>query len=172
MILRQARPDDAQAICDIWNAIIVDTLITFTSDEKTALAIEADIETRGPGFQVAEFEGEVIGFATYFPFRGGPGYAFSKEHSIQISAKARGLGVGRALMQKLEQAAVNEQVHSLWAGISSANPGGVAFHGRIGFSEIARLPEVGRKNGQWLDLILMQKILSSQTTTDTTVQAE
>lgn len=171
MILRQAQPDDAQAICDIWNPIIVDTLITFTSAEKTPLVIAVDIKARGPGFQVAEIEGEVVGFATYFPFRGGPGYAFTKEHSIQFPAKARGLGMGRTLMRKLEQAAIDEKVHSLWAGISSANPDGVAFHRRIGFNEIARLPEVGRKNDQWLDLILMQKILLPQTTTDTITQA-
>jgi L-amino acid N-acyltransferase len=168
MMIRQARPDDARAICDIWNTIIDDTLITFTSENKIPSAIAADIETRGPGFQVAEREGEVIGFATYFPFRGGPGYAFTKEHSIQFSPKARGMGMGRALMQRLERAAMDEQVHSLWAGISSENPAGIAFHGRIGFKEIARLPEVGRKNDQWLDLILMRKILSSKSTADTT----
>lgn len=171
MILRQARPGDTQAICDIWNAVIRDTLITFTTSEKTNTAIRADIETRGPGFQVAELDGQVIGFATYFPFRGGPGYAHTKEHSIQLSPRARGLGLGRDLMQELEQAAIGEQVHSLWAGISSANPAGVAFHARIGFAEIARLPEVGRKNGQWLDLVLMQKILPPETAADTGAQA-
>lgn len=171
MILRQASPGDARAICDIWNAVIRGTLITFTSAEKTPASIAADILSRGPGFQVAEQDGHVIGFATYFPFRGGPGYAQTKEHTIQISAKARGLGLGRALMQRLELAAIEEQVHSLWAGISSANPAGVTFHAGIGFKEIARLPEVGRKNGQWLDLILMQKILPRQTNADTGAQA-
>lgn len=160
MILRQARPDDARAICDIWNAVIRDTLFTFTSAEKTPTAIAADVDARGSGFQVAEQDGHVIGFATYFPFRSGPGYTHTKEHSIQLSPKARGLGLGRTLMQRLEQAAIEDQVHSLWAGVSSANPAGVSFHRRIGFTEIARLPEVGRKNGQWLDLILMQKILA------------
>ncbi|MFT4962391.1 MAG: L-amino acid N-acyltransferase YncA [Paracoccaceae bacterium] len=170
MILRQAHPDDAPAICGIWNAVIRDTLVTFTSAEKTQAEIAADILSRGPGFQVAEWDDQIIGFATYFPFRGGVGYAHTKEHTIQLSPKARGLGLGRSLMQKLEQAAINEQVHSLWAGVSSANPAGVTFHRRIGFSEIARLPEVGRKNGQWLDLTLMQKILRPQTTADTSAQ--
>lgn len=172
MILRQAQSEDAQAICDIWNAVIRDAFITFTNIEKTNAGICADITARGPGFQVAVIDGQVIGFATYFPFRGGPGYVHSKEHSIQFSPKARGQGLGRALMQKLEQSAIEEQVHSLWAAISGANPAGEAFHRRIGFDKIARLPEVGRKNGQWLDLILMQKILPSQTIPDIGTQAE
>lgn len=172
MILRQARPGDAQAICDIWNAVIRETLITFTSVEKVPTEIAADIISRGPGFQVAEQDEKIIGFATYFPFRGGTGYAHTKEHSIQLSPKARGLGLGRVLMQILEDAAIDEQVHSLWAGVSSANPAGITFHTRIGYTEIARLPEVGRKNGQWLDLILMQKILCPQTGADTGAQPE
>ena len=32
-----------------------------------------------------------------------------------------------------------------WAGVSADNPAGVAFHERIGFSTIARLPQVGFK---------------------------
>ena len=160
MTLRNARPEDAVAICDIWNAVIRDTMITFTSAEKTEYEIRTDIEARGVGFQVAELDNRVIGFATYFPFRGGPGYARTKEHSIQFSPIARGKGLGRSLMTRLAAAALAEGVHSLWAGVSSANMGGVGFHARIGFTEIARLPEVGFKNGQWLDLILMQKILS------------
>lgn len=159
MILRRANAADAVAICDIWNPVIRDTMITFTSAEKTHSGIRADIASRGPGFQVAELDGQVVGFATYFAFRGGPGYARTKEHSIQFTPDMRGKGLGRALMQRLVQAAITEGVHSLWAGVSSANMAGVDFHVRIGFTEIARLPEVGFKNNQWLDLILMQKIL-------------
>jgi L-amino acid N-acyltransferase YncA len=33
------------------------------------------------------------------------------------------------------------------------------FHERLGFVEIARLPEVGHKFGRWLDLVLLQLVL-------------
>lgn len=159
MIVRQAEAADAEAIAAIWNDTIDNTANTFTTQRKTRDGLAADIAARGAGFVVAQSGGEVIGFATYFPFRGGPGYAHTVEHTINLSAAARGKGAGRALMATLEEAARAAGMHSIWAGISGENPAGVAFHAAIGFTHVARLPEVGFKFGRWMDLILMQKML-------------
>ena len=159
MNIRQAGPDDAGAISDIWNKIICETARTFTNEKKTPDGITADIEARGAAFLVAEIEDEIVGFATYFPFRGGPGYRHTKEHTISLSEKAQGKGLGRELMTRLENVARSEGVHSLFAGVSGENPDGIAFHLAVGYEETARLPEVGRKFDRWMDLVLMQKIL-------------
>ncbi len=161
MIVRQARAGDAAAICAIHNPIIHDTLITFTTTERTPEAVAADIAARGAGFLVAELDGAVLGFASFGLFRGGPGYAFSREHTILLDPRARGRGIGRVLMTRLEEAAAEEGVHVLVGGVSAANPGGLAFHAALGFAEVGRMPEVGFKAGQWLDLVLMQKILQT-----------
>ncbi|WP_299894899.1 GNAT family N-acetyltransferase [uncultured Ruegeria sp.] len=162
MIIRPAMRADAPAIARITNAIIRESLITFTTDERSTTQITEDISARGTGFLVAEHDGQVVGFATYAQFRAGPGYAQTREHSIQLSPDARGKGVGRALMQALEKAARTDGLHVLVAGISSANPGAVAFHAALGFLQVGRMPEVGFKWGQRLDLVLMQKILSPE----------
>ena len=158
MILRTAAVRDAPAVAAIWNPVIRDSAATFTTLES----LLADFATRaaeGKVFLLAEDAGEILGFATYFQFRGGPGYARTMEHSVILAPSARGRGVGRTLMRALEEHARAGDVHSLWAGVSAENPGGVAFHNAIGFSEIARLPQVGFKFGRWMDLVLMQKIL-------------
>ncbi len=162
MIVRRAELGDAPAIAAITNAIIRDTLVTFTTDERSIESISADIETRGPGFLVAEGDGQVQGFATYGAFRAGPGYAHCREHTIQLAFEARGQGTGRALMAALEGAARADGVHVLVAGISSANPDAIAFHAALGFVQVGHLPEVGFKRGKRLDLVLMQKILSAE----------
>lgn len=158
-MIRPAQPDDAAAICTISNALIRDSLVTFTTDLRSESDTRCQIDTAKGAFLVAVEDGSVVGFASFGPFRGGPGYAHTKEHSIQLAPSARGRGIGRTLMTHLEEVAVSQGVHVLVAGISSANPAGIAFHTKLGFTETGRLPEVGRKSGQWLDLILMQKIL-------------
>ena len=45
MIIRPAKLTDSAQICDIWNPIIRDTTITFTTLEKTVADIEQMLET-------------------------------------------------------------------------------------------------------------------------------
>jgi len=157
--VRPATAQDAPGVAEIWNAVIRDTAVTFTTLEKTVPGLQADIATRGGGFVVAEEGGQVLGFATCFPFRGGPGYARTLEHSILLAPAGQGRGLGRALMTQLCDHARGQGAHSLWAGVSGENPAGLEFHARIGFAEVARLREVGFKFGRWMDLVLMQKFL-------------
>lgn len=92
MITRQARAEDAQAIADIWNVIIRDTLNTFTTVEKTLARVVEDITARGPSFCVGEQAVPVVGFAIHGPFCSGSGYTRTREHSIQLALEARGQG--------------------------------------------------------------------------------
>ncbi len=159
-MIRPARQDDAPAICAIWNPEIRDTLVTFNSVEKTASDIEAMVTDKGDGFMVCEGPDDaILGFAFYGQFRGGVGYRHTAEHTIVLAPAARGQGAGRALMTHVCDHAAAAGYHSLFAGVSAGNPDGVRFHARMGFAEVARLQEVGRKFDRWIDLILMQKML-------------
>lgn len=162
--IRPAAPADCAAIAAIWNPLIRDTAVTFTTVEKTPEGLAVTLSEKaaaGHAFLVAAAGGELLGFATYGPFRAGPGYARTMEHTIILADGARGRGLGRALMARLEDAARAADVHSLIGGISGANPAACAFHAALGFERVAVLPQVGWKFGRWLDLVLMQKILGS-----------
>jgi L-amino acid N-acyltransferase len=162
VILRSALAQDAGAVAAIWNPVIRETAATFTTQEKTIAGLTADFAARaaeGKAFLLAEEAGQLLGFATYFQFRNGPGYARTMEHTIVLAPVARGRGVGRHLMAALEDHARAGGAHSLWGGVSGENPAGLAFHRAIGFDEVARLPQVGHKFGRWMDLVLMQKFL-------------
>ncbi len=162
MNVRLARHEDASSIGDLWNAVIRETLITFNSVEKSDNEITEMIAQGPTRVFVAENSGKVVGFATYGQFRAGAGYSRTMEHSIYLRSEARGSGLGRALMQAVTSDAAERGAHSLFAGVSSANPDGVSFHAAMGFELVATLQEVGFKWGQWLDLHLMQKRLSPE----------
>jgi len=160
--IRLATPDDAKAIAELWNPIIRDSAFTFTSEQKTISGLEQQIQDCNRddrGFFLAEDSQGIMGFSTYFQFRGGPGYSRTMEHSIILAERARGYGLGRRLMQTLMGHARTAGVHTLWAGVSGENPSGIAFHKSLGFTQVAVLPQVGRKFDRWLDLVLLQKFL-------------
>jgi len=157
MRIRLVGAADIAPILEIWNPLIRDTSVTFTSFEKTHDGLAADIAARGTAFLVAEEAGALMGFASYGTFRGGPGYVHTAEHTVIVAPSAQGRGAGRALMHALEDQARAEGIHVLVAGVSAENVSAIAFHRAIGFAEAGRLPEVGRKFGRWMDLVFLQK---------------
>jgi len=157
MRIRPAGAADIAPILEIWNPLIRDTSVTFTSVEKTHDGLAADIAARGTAFLVAEEAGALMGFASYGTFRGGPGYVHTAEHTVIVAPSAQGRGAGRALMRALEDQARAAGVHVLVAGVSAENVPAIAFHRAIGFAEAGRLPEVGRKFGRWMDLVFLHK---------------
>ncbi|MFP4569743.1 GNAT family N-acetyltransferase [Rhodosalinus sp.] len=76
-MIRQAAPEDAADIAAIWNPVIRETAITFTTEQETNGSLAADITARRRLFLVAGEAGAVTGFATVFRFRAGPGCARS-----------------------------------------------------------------------------------------------
>ena len=160
--IRPATRSDAEEIQKIWNPWIKDSIVTFNSIEKTVGDVAALIAERqiSYGFWVAELDSDLAGFVTYAQFRQGIGYAGSMEHTIILSPKAQGKGVGRALMCRLEADAAAKSVHQMIAGVTGENKAGRDFHARIGYETVAIIPKVGYKFNRYHDLIVMQKILT------------
>jgi len=156
--LRAARAQDASAIAEIYNQIIRDTTITFASDEKSEAEIAAQI-AEAEAYLVACDGGQLLGFASFGPFRKGPGYGLVKEHSICLAQGARGAGLGARLLSALEDTARAQGVTHMIAGVSGENPAGQKFHARHGYESVGHLPEIGQKFGRRIDLVLMQKSL-------------
>ena len=162
MKIRAAKLWDAEAISGVWNQIILKTDKTFNSIEVKPSDITAMIAEKGREGHpliVAERNG-ILGFATYGQFRSSVGYARTMEHTIIVRDGAQRSGVGRMLMERIEEIAKTNNVHSLVAGISGTNNAAILFHRAQGFVQVGRMPEVGYKFGRWHDLVLMQKMVA------------
>ncbi|MEO0485796.1 MAG: N-acetyltransferase family protein [Pseudomonadota bacterium] len=161
-MIRPATLGDLPAIGAIWNPAIRETAQTFNSVEKTSDDLRALYDSqRAAGYALLVVEEDaLIGFGLYSQFRGGVGYARTMEHTLYMAAAARGKGAGAALLRALEDHARAQGAHALIGGIAGENPDSVRFHARHGYAEVATLPQVGYKFGRYMDLVLMQKILT------------
>jgi phosphinothricin acetyltransferase len=118
----------------------------------------------GAGFPVlvaveAEAGENILGYASYGPFRAFDGYRQTVEHSVYVAESARRRGVASALLVALEERAKAQGMHVMLGGIAADNLPSLGLHRKLGFIETARMPEVGQKFGRWLDLVFMQKLL-------------
>ena len=165
MHIRDATVDDLPTITDLFNAHILTTTIAWRDTTAAADEFEdwfASQTSGGNPVLVAETDGSVIGYCCWSAFRGGPrflGYRHTVEQTVHVADAVQRTGVGRTLISALIDRARDEGVHVLVAGIDAENGASIALHRSLGYIEVARMPEVGRKFDRWLDLVLMQLIV-------------
>ena len=115
---------------------------------------------------MAEERDEVVGVAAFGWFRNvvkRPGYRFTVESTVHVRQDRWRSGLGRRLISALVDEARASGKHMMIAAIDGANLASIQFHQRLGFVQVARIPEVGAKFGRWQDLVLMQLRLDDRT---------
>jgi phosphinothricin acetyltransferase len=107
---------------------------------------------------VAELDGRIAGYAYAGPFRPRPAYRFIVEDSVYVAPDAKGLGLGRALVQKLIDEVTRLGFRQMIAVIGDGSPDSpsVRLHEALGFYHCGRLEGSGFKHGRWLDTVFMQ----------------
>jgi L-amino acid N-acyltransferase len=165
MTFDDATVDDLPAIVALLNDVIATTSAIYR-DEPFDLTDRAAwlAERTADGFPVLvarDAAGTAIALGSYGWFKASPpGYATTVEHTVMVSRAARGTGLGTALVEALVAHATAAGFHVMVALIDGANAGSIALHERLGFAVVGRMPEVARKDGAWVDLVLMQRALS------------
>ncbi len=106
---------------------------------------------------VAKAGGRVLGWAALTPYSSRRAYAGVAGLSIYVSASARGQGIGRALLGALIEEAEHAGLWTLQAGIFPENTASLALHRALGFREVGRRERIGRLNGVWRDVMLLER---------------
>lgn len=167
--IRPSREEDLAAITAIYAHHVLHGTGTFETEPPTEADMatrRADVLGKGLPYLVAEQDGQVLGFAYCNWFKPRPAYRFSAEDSIYVADAARGMGVGRQLLDALSAAAEAAGVRKLLAVIGdSANASSVGVHRAAGFTQIGVMRSVGWKFGAWRDVVLMEKSLGAGDTT-------
>jgi phosphinothricin acetyltransferase len=158
VLIRAAHDADGAEITSLLNALLATTTIEWTVTPRNADDVQEWLRAHEVVL-VAEDQDEVVGVAAFGWFRDvvkWPGYRFTVENTIHVRQDRWGSGVGEVLMHALIEKARDAEIHTMIAAIDSANEASIRFHQRLGFTEVARMPEVGTKFGRWLDLVLLQ----------------
>ncbi len=163
--LRVAVPEDAQALLAIYAPYVEKTFISFEyevpSPEEFCARIEHTLEHYP--YLTAVGGDEILGYAYASPFKSRAAYYWSAETSVYLREDARGRGIGSALYRALEQYLYRQHVCNLCACIAYPHPESQIFHEKLGYRTVAHFHRSGYKNGQWIDMIWMEKTLCPHT---------
>jgi len=105
----------------------------------------------------ARREGEVVGFAALSPVSRRAVYTGVAEVSLYVAGSARRSGVGRALLDALVPASEAAGLWTLQASILAANAPSLRLFTAGGFREVGRRERIGRLDGIWHDVVLMER---------------
>jgi L-amino acid N-acyltransferase YncA len=120
----------------------------------------AKVREHGWAWLVATDETGVLGYAYYTQFRDRSAYRYTLENSIYVRDDVRGQGVGKALVERLIDAATAQGFRQMIAVIGdSDNVGSIGVHASLGFQRTGILRASGVKFGRWLDVVYMQRAL-------------
>jgi L-amino acid N-acyltransferase YncA len=160
--IRLATLADAEALRQIYNVEVTTSTVTFDLVPRTLEQQEEWLSKRSGALAVlvAEDEGEVVGFASLSPYRDRAAYATTVEDSVYVARTHQGRGIGKLLLGELVDVARQHGFHSIMARIVGGHDASIRLHTSVGFGTVGIEREVGRKFNQWLDVVLMQRMLN------------
>jgi L-amino acid N-acyltransferase YncA len=106
---------------------------------------------------VASSGDAVLGWAALSRVSSRQVYRGVAEVSIYIAERARGQGVGAALLTALITESERNGVWTLQAGIFAENTVSVRLHQRAGFRTVGTRERIACLNGTWRDTVLMER---------------
>jgi L-amino acid N-acyltransferase YncA len=155
---RAATRADADAIADIYSQGIAERIATFETEPRTAADILPWFDGDHP-VVVVEGDGRVVAFASTSTYRPRECYAGIAEYSVYVDGVARGRGAGRLAMEALFAAAEAAGYWKLVSRIFTENAASRALMRRLGFREVGTYVRHAKLDGQWRDVVIVEKLL-------------
>lgn len=106
---------------------------------------------------VALIGGVPAGWVACSPVSARPAYAGVVEHSVYVDPAHGGRGIGRALLETLIGSTERGGIWTIQAGIFAENRASLAMHERCGFRRVGLRERIGKRDGVWRDVILVER---------------
>ena len=161
-VVRAAVPSDAQAVTDIYNHYVTETVVTFEEEPVDAAEMSRrmqEVRSASLPWLVAEERGQVAGYAYATKWRTRSGYRFSAEITVYLASAHGGRGIGSKLYGELFPVLQARGIHAVMGGIALPNDASVALHEKFGLRKVAHFEQVGFKFDRWIDVGYWQRML-------------
>jgi phosphinothricin acetyltransferase len=153
--LRPLRVEDWDAVAEIYWDGMRDGLATFETEVPTWEAWDA---AHFPGQRiVADLLGDVVGWAALAPASKRRCYAGVAENSVYVARSARGLGIGRALLDALIASSEGAGIWMIQTSIFPENRASLALHARCGFRVVGTRERIAKRDGIWRDTVFLER---------------
>lgn len=163
--IRDAQPEDAEAIRAIYNDAVINTTAVFDYASREPQAqidwLTMKAEQNLPVLVAENAAGRVLGYCSYGPFRPWPAYLYTVENAIYVAPDARGQGIGKRLLPPLLEIARARGLRTMIAGITADNAASLRLHETLGYERAGLIREAGWKFERWLDLVFLQRMLQA-----------
>ena len=159
--IRPLSDADIGAITDIYNHYIRHSTATFETEPVTEDEMRRRLSDIAASFPclVCEVDGEVAGYCYTHLWQVRAAYRHTLEVAVYLSRHHTGTGMGLRLMRRLIGECRALYCHALIACVTAENEASCALHRKLGFRQVARYAEVGRKFGRWLDVVDFELLL-------------
>lgn len=157
--IRTAEPKDAEAFASIYNEGIASREATFETEPRSGANFHGLLDPGGTPALVAESEGRVLGCAWTTPYSPRACYAGVLECSVYVDARMRRRGIGASLCEALAAAAERRGYYKLLGKLFPGNEASRRLTERCGFREVGLHLRHGRLEGEWRDVLLVERLL-------------
>ena len=173
LTLRVATPEDGAILSDIYAHYVNTSAISYEYIAPDAAEFSTRISHKLEKYPytVAELDGAPVGYAYACPLGSRPAFDWSVEAAIYIREDCKGMGIGKALYQKLETILKAMGIRTVTAAVASVShddpyltDASIRFHLAMGYTPVGTFHNAGCKFGRWYDLTWLEKAIGTYET--------
>jgi L-amino acid N-acyltransferase YncA len=159
----KVRDEHVKRICEIYNYYIKNTTVTYHYYEHNEEQMNQILYSKDNRFNsfviIDDNTEEIMGYCMISKFKNREAFDRCGEVVLYLDSRYLNRGIGKLVLDFLEDEARKQNFHTLIASISSENERSIRLFESKGYFKCAHFKEVGFKFDRVLDLFYYEKFL-------------